>query len=172
LENIVSPNNSLDKYKESQTPLQKAGSFIKEARQGRSISIEELSEDLRIGKEQLVALENGQEELLPERVFVKAMIRRVSEKLNIDTSFILQELQGREVSVKKLYDSNSIKSEKITINKITPLIIITSGALGIISSFIAINYIKDSLSISNPEGTSSSTHLLKDRILEKTIYKT
>tara|TARA_B100000700_G_C14485256_1_gene597051 strand:+ start:52 stop:558 length:507 start_codon:yes stop_codon:yes gene_type:complete len=156
LENITSQNKTTINYKENKTPLQKAGSFIKEARQGRSTSIEELSESLRIGKEQLIALENGQEELLPERVFVKAMIRRVSEKLNIDTSFILQELEGREISSNKLYESSSIKSEKITSKKSTPFIIIASGILGIIASFFAINYIQNTLPLSNSEEKLSS----------------
>ena len=80
MENVDNLNNRIN-YKENKTPLEKAGSFLKEARQGRNISIEELSGSLRIGKEQLIALENGQEDLLPEMVFVKAMIRRVSENL-------------------------------------------------------------------------------------------
>tara|TARA_Y100001970_G_C13669558_1_gene572365 strand:+ start:20 stop:508 length:489 start_codon:yes stop_codon:yes gene_type:complete len=153
--NIKPQKNAEINYKEGKTPLEKAGAFIKEARQGRSISIEELSGSLRIGKEQLIALENGQEELLPERVFVKAMIRRVSEKLEIDTDFILKELQGRDLSINTLYKSNSTTSNKINTFKLMPIIIISSGLLGIIASLFTINYIENSLPSLNPSINSS-----------------
>ena len=153
--NIKPQKNAEINYKGGKTPLEKAGAFIKEARQGRSISIEELSGSLRIGKEQLIALENGQEELLPERVFVKAMIRRVSEKLEIDTDFILKELQGRDLSINTLYKSNSTTSNKINTFKLMPIIIISSGLLGIIASLFTINYIENSLPSLNPSINSS-----------------
>ena len=76
----------------TKSPLQKVGEFLKEARQGRNLSIEDLSSSLRIGKEQLIALEEGDENGLPESVFIRAMVRRIAEKLNLDTSFILEEL--------------------------------------------------------------------------------
>ena len=155
MENIKDQKKTDIKHKESITPLEKAGAFIKEARQGRSLSIEELSGSLRIGQEQLIALENGQEELLPERVFIKAMIRRVSEKLNIDTEFILKELQGRELSLDKLYDSNQVVLDKVNTAKSMPIMIIISAFLGIIASLFAINYIQDSIPSLNPNTTLS-----------------
>ena len=56
------------------SPLQKVGEFLREARQGRNLSIEDLSSSLRIGKEQLIALEQGDENSLPEKVFIRAMV--------------------------------------------------------------------------------------------------
>ncbi len=76
--------------------LQKVGEFLREARQSRNLSVEDLSSSLRIGKEQLIALEEGDEKSLPERVFIRAMVRRIAEKLNLDTSFILQELNEKK----------------------------------------------------------------------------
>tara|TARA_Y100001968_G_scaffold113684_1_gene103094 strand:- start:336 stop:851 length:516 start_codon:yes stop_codon:yes gene_type:complete len=151
-------------YKESRTALQKAGSFIKEARNARSISIEQLSESLRIGKEQLLALENGQEDLLPERVFVKAMIRRISEKLNIDTAFILEELKGREISIKKLYEPIAQKEEETNSTILGPLMIIASGILGITASFFLINHIKNSVPALNSGNHLSGTYLSTNKI--------
>ncbi len=46
-------------------PLQKVGEFIKEARKGRNLSVEDLALSLKIGKEQLIALEEGNEKSLP-----------------------------------------------------------------------------------------------------------
>ena len=136
---IKSPINR----EESKSPLQKAGAFIREARQGRSISIKDLSSSLRIGEEQLEALENGQEDLLPERVFVKAMIRRISEKLNLDTNFILEELQGREISIQKIYENSPKEKKKINLNRFAPLMILISGILGLGTSILVISYIQN-----------------------------
>ena len=158
MKNVDNLNNQIN-YKENKTSLEKVGSFLREARQGRNISIEELSGSLRIGKEQLIALENGQEDLLPEMVFVKAMIRRISEKLNIETNFVLDELKGRDISVNKLYEMNQINEEKLSTNIWTPIMIVISGILGITASFFTINYLQDSLPSLNPEtdlGPSSS----------------
>ena len=59
--------------------LKRIGNFIKEARLSKNQSIEELASDLKIGAHQLKAIEEGNEEELPEKVFVKAMIRRISQ---------------------------------------------------------------------------------------------
>ena len=67
LENI--PNNSAS--------LKSIGNFIKESRISRNQSIEELASSLKIGAHQLQALEEGNEDLLPEKVFIKAMVRRI-----------------------------------------------------------------------------------------------
>ena len=78
------------------SPLRTVGEFLREARQGRNLSVEDLSSSLRIGKEQLIALESGDESALPEKVFIRAMVRRIAEKLNLDTSFILEELNEKK----------------------------------------------------------------------------
>ena len=137
--NIKLKQNNQEFPQEVKSPLEKVGSFIKEARQARSISIEYLSSSLRIGQEQLIALENGQEELLPESVFVKAMIRRISEKLNLDTKFIIEEYQGRKININKIYDNSPTKSIKKDSSKIIPLMIISSGLLGLIASTFTLN---------------------------------
>tara|TARA_B100000700_G_scaffold304350_1_gene376911 strand:- start:282 stop:761 length:480 start_codon:yes stop_codon:yes gene_type:complete len=139
---------------EVKSRLGKVGAFIKEARQARSLSIEDLSSSLRIGQEQLIALENGQEELLPESVFVKAMIRRISEKLNLDTKFIIEEYQGRKVDINKIYENSPAKPTKKEAYKIIPIMIISSGLLGLIASSFTLNYIKESTS-SGPETNST-----------------
>tara|TARA_Y100001968_G_C19112162_1_gene597742 strand:- start:200 stop:658 length:459 start_codon:yes stop_codon:yes gene_type:complete len=143
LENIVTPSENELISEEAKTPLQKVGAFIKEGRKARSISIEDLSNSLRIGKEQLEALENGQEDFLPEKVFIKAMVRRISDKLGLDTDFIIKELEGRDVLINKLYERKNSADNKILYKNLIPLMIILSGLLGLISSIPTIEYIKD-----------------------------
>ena len=149
-------------YKKS--PLQKVGEFIKEARQGRNLSVEDLSSSLRIGKEQLIALEKGDETLLPEKVFIRAMVRRIAEKLNLDTSFILEELNEKKNNRSK--PSPVIKKKNTTKNKnLNPfIIVILSGALGLFTSIMLVKYIQklqnDSI---NPQ--QSDIFLLNKKII-------
>ncbi|WP_413389977.1 helix-turn-helix domain-containing protein [Prochlorococcus marinus] len=121
--------------------LQNVGEFLREARQGRNLSVEDLSSLLRIGKEQLIALESGDESALPEKVFIRAMVRRIAEKLNLDTSFILEELNE-----KKDNEPNPVikKKKKTRKNKnFNPFIFIfLSGALGLFTSIMLVKYIQ------------------------------
>ena len=122
--------------------LQNVGEFLREARQGRNLSVEDLSSLLRIGKEQLIALESGDESALPEKVFIRAMVRRIAEKLNLDTSFILEELNEKKKNEPK--PSPVIKKKNTRKNKnFNPFIfIILSGALGLFTSIMLVKYIQ------------------------------
>ena len=126
-----------------QEPLQKVGAFIKEARIGRGISIEDLAKSLRISKEQLTALENGKEEDLPEKVFIKAMVRRISEKLSLDTNFIINELKERDKSNVVITQKSLEKKNPKNNNQIALACIVSiSGILGIVTSTLLINNFK------------------------------
>ena len=122
--------------------LRTVGEFLREARQGRNLSVEDLSSSLRIGKEQLIALESGDESALPEKVFIRAMVRRIAEKLNIDTSFILEELTEKKNIEPKL--SPVIKKKATRKNKnFKPFsMVILSGALGLFTSIMLLKYIQ------------------------------
>ena len=144
MENIKTPVNEKINLSSEKTPLQKVGAFLKEARQARNLSTEELSRQLRIGEEQLIAIESGEEKSLPEKVFIKAMIKRVSEKLSLDTNFILEEFNGRSIKKEEQYSPDSTK-KKSTPNdyKLLPVMIILSALLGLISSMYLINYLSE-----------------------------
>ena len=62
------------------TSLRKIGSIIKEARLSKNKSVNDLATNLKISEQQLKAIEEGRDDLLPEKVFVKAMIKKISEK--------------------------------------------------------------------------------------------
>ena len=142
-------------------PLQKVGEFLREARQGRNLSLEDLSSSLRIGKEQLIALEEGDESSLPERVFIRAMVRRIAEKLNLDTSFILDELNENKKNETSY--SPVIKKEIRRKNKnYNPFsMIIFSGTLGLFASFMVLSIIERSQNES--ENLQKSDILLLDK---------
>ena len=118
------------------------GEFLREGRQGRNLSVEDLSSSLRIGKEQLIALESGDESALPEKVFIRAMVRRIAEKLNLDTSYILEELNEKKNNEPK--QSPMIKTKKNRKNKnLNPFsMVILSGALGLFTSILLLKYIQ------------------------------
>ena len=124
------------------TSLQTVGEFLREARQGRNLSVEDLSTSLRIGKEQLTALESGDETALPEKVFIRAMVRRIAEKLNLDTSFILEELNEKINNEPK--PSPVIKKKNNRKNRnLNPFsMVILSGALGLLTSILVLKYIQ------------------------------
>ena len=122
--------------------LQNVGEFLREARQGRNLSVEDLSSLLRIGKEQLIALESGDESALPEKVFIRAMVRRIAEKLNLDTSFILEELNEKNSNEPKASPVNKKKNNRKN-GSANPLsIVIISGALGLLTSILLLKYIQ------------------------------
>ena len=122
----------------TKTPLQKVGDFLREARQDRNLSIEDLSSSLRIGQEQLISLEEGDENSLPERVFIRAMVRRIAEKLNLDTSYILEELNEKrkdESRYSPVIKKESPKNKK-NVNPFS--MVILSGFLGLITSIMVL----------------------------------
>ena len=122
--------------------LKTVGDFLREARQGRNLSVEDLSSSLRIGKEQLIALESGDESALPEKVFIRAMVRRIAEKLNLDTSFILDELNEKKKNLPKPTQLIKKKNAIIERDLNTFGMVIISGALGLLTSIILLKYIQ------------------------------
>ena len=131
--------------------LKRIGNFIQEARTSRNQSIEELASDLKIGAHQLQAIEEGNEDLLPEKVFIKAMVRRISEKLKIDTDFIMNEFRNerKEVKVEEIIQQVSTKAkQKRTIRKQNSMgfvvFILISGILGLLASSLIFNIFSNS----------------------------
>jgi len=138
--------------------LKRIGNFIKEARLSKNQSIEELASDLKIGAHQLEAIEEGNEEKLPERVFIKAMIRRISQKLKLDTEFIMDEFktERQEVKIEEIVEEVSKKNHKARQSKNLNLVgflifILISGFLGLISSSLIFNLFSDSSQNQTPK---------------------
>ena len=134
-------DSSTDDIKSSsfQNFLNQAGPLIKEARENQNISPEKLAKSLRIGEEQLLAIEECQEDLLPEAVFVKAMIRRISEKLNLNITNLESSSYQRESLRIKHQSQEAIKATSRTIYIF--LIAIISLCLGVLCPRIMVDYL-------------------------------
>ena len=144
-------SNPEDNTKKKQSSLKRIGNFIKEARLSRDQSVEDLASDLKIGSHQLKAIEEGNEEELPEKVFVKAMVRRISQKLKLDTEFIMNEFktERQEIKIEELVEEVAKKTYKTRQSKdLSPLLfwifILISGFFGLIASSLIFNLLSDS----------------------------
>ncbi len=69
------------------------GRRLRQAREARGLAADALAERLRLGVEQLEALETADRERLPEPVFVIAQARRIATVLQLDISAELQALR-------------------------------------------------------------------------------
>ena len=149
-ESYTEKNNEIES-----SSLQRIGNFIREARLSRDQSIDELASTLKIGAHQLKAIEDGNEDQLPELVFVKAMVRRISQKLKLDTEFIMDEFkkERKEVKVEEIVEEVSNKSKQS--KKRNPIgfgiLILISGFLGIFASSLIINFLSDSFENQTPK---------------------
>ena len=138
--------------------LIRIGNFIKEARLSRNQTIEELAANLKIGAHQLQAIEDGNKDELPEEVFVKAMVRRISDKLKLDTEFIMGEFNSNteEVKIEKIVEevSNTSKQNK-QIKNHNPLgfgiFVLISGFLGLFASSLLFNFVSESFFNQTPK---------------------
>ena len=139
MEKIKGKNSSLN------FPLLKIGNLIREARLSRNQSVSELATDLKISIQQLKAIEEGREDLLPESVFVKAMVKRISERLKLDTSFIESELDKPEdkIKIEEIIEevSNSKKNKYFKKSQLAFFALIAiSGIIGYLFSSLIFNF--------------------------------
>lgn len=74
--------------------LSALGQRLRQAREARGLSAVDLADRLRLGVEQLEALESADRERLPEPVFVIAQVRRVATALQLDISAELEALRA------------------------------------------------------------------------------
>lgn len=75
------------------TVLERLGTALREARLSRGLEPSALAAKLRMGEEQLMALENADVARLPEPVFVIAQSRRVADALGVDISLLIAPLK-------------------------------------------------------------------------------
>jgi len=153
IKSFTEENNEIEN-----SPLSRIGNTIKEARLSRDQSIEELASDLKIGVHQLKAIEEGIEERLPEKVFVQAMVRRISQKLKLDTEFIMDQFKTNKVELKneEIVEKIAKKTDKTKESKNLRLVsfgifILISGFLGLIASSIFFNLLSDSFQNQTPK---------------------
>ena len=83
---------SLTEDKSKDAGLVQVGRELAEARAGAGLTTDQLASQMHMGVEQLAALERGDQDALPEPVFIKAMVRRLSSHLRLDADAMVQAL--------------------------------------------------------------------------------
>ena len=139
--------------------LKNIGNTIKEARISKNQSVNELASNLRISEQQLKAIEEGRDDLLPEKVFVKAMIKKISEKLKIDTNDLINEFnhQKEQIKTEEIVEDEPKKGNmKNSFTLIFVFNIFISGLIGFIASSYIYNF------FSNITNESETKDLIKD----------
>ncbi|MDC3147297.1 helix-turn-helix domain-containing protein [Prochlorococcus sp. AH-716-I09] len=151
-------SNPEDNNNQEESSLKRIGNFIKEARLSRDQSVEELASDLKIGSHQLKAIEEGNEEGLPEKVFIKAMVRRISQKLKLDTEFVMNEFktERKEIKIEEIVEEVAKKTYKTRQSRDpSPLgfwiFILISGFLGLVASSFIFNLFSESFQNQTPK---------------------
>ena len=139
--------------------LKNIGNTIREARISKNQSVNELASNLKISEKQLKAIEEGRDDLLPEKVFVKAMINKISEKLKIDINELMNEFnhEKEQIKIEEIVEDVQKKvKRKNSFTLIFVFNIFISGLLG----FLASSYIYNFLSNINNE--SDTKNLIKE----------
>ena len=139
--------------------LKKIGNLIKEARLSKNQSVNELASDLKISEQQLKAIEEGRDDLLPERVFVKAMIKKISEKLKIDINDLMTEFNNQKEKIKIEEIVEDVQTKIKPKNSLTVIFVFNifiSGLIGFLASSYIYNF------FSNVNNESDTKNLIKD----------
>jgi len=139
--------------------LKKIGNTIKEARISKNQSVNELASNLKISEQQLKAIEEGRDDLLPEKVFVKAMIKKISEKLKLDINELLNEFNHQKEQ-NKIEEIVEDVQKKVKIKKSFTVVfffnIFISGLIGFLASSYIYNF------FSNINNESEAKNIIKD----------
>ena len=85
---VSTPTNN----QKSNSGLLFVGQQLSERRLAQGLSQEQLADRMHLGIEQLAALESGDRDKLPESVFIKAMVRRLSNHLELDADALVASL--------------------------------------------------------------------------------
>ena len=141
------------------TSLRKIGSIIKEARLSKNKSVNDLATNLKISEQQLKAIEEGRDDLLPEKVFVKAMIKKISEKLKIDINDLMNEFNNKKEQI-KIEDIVEDVQTKVKLKNSFTLIFIFNIFISGLIGFLASSYIYNLFS--NINNGSDTKDLIKD----------
>ena len=139
--------------------LKKIGNFIKEARLSKNQSVNELASDLKISEQQLRSIEEGRDDLLPEKVFVKAMIKKISEKLKIDINDLMYEFNNQKEQLKIEEIVEDVQTKVKLKNSFTLIFVFNIFIAGFVG-FLASSYIYNFFSNVNNE--SDTKNLIKD----------
>jgi len=133
----MTKNNPIES---SSDPLQALGLLLVQTRTDRGVDLDELSEQLRIPKHYLLAIEQGHLEQLPEPVYVRGFIRKYSQALQIDAHPVVQRYlslnQAQPGSTKPIV-IKPLPSEKAPPSPVGRWLLYTLGVMGIVVTLSA-----------------------------------
>ncbi|PEJ60185.1 MULTISPECIES: RodZ domain-containing protein [unclassified Bacillus (in: firmicutes)] len=89
------------------------GKFLKEAREAKGLSIDDVQELTKIQKRYLEAIEEGNYEILPGQFYVRAFIRQYAETIGVDVSGFLSDKPVVEDTVEANTITEEVKHEEI-----------------------------------------------------------
>ena len=146
-------------HTDNDTSLKKIGNIIKETRIRKNISVNYLASNLKISEKQLKAIEEGRDDLLPEKIFVKAMIKKISEKLKIDINDLMNEFNNKKEQIKIEEIVEDVQTKVKIKNSFTLIFIFNifiSGLIGFLASSYIYNF------FSNVNNESDTKNLIKE----------
>ena len=103
--------------------METIGQILKNAREKKGLSIEELEASTRIVAKFIKALENEDFDALPGEIYVKGFIKNLSDKLSLDAEMVLErynlQRNGANSEQNLIKNQKSVKKikEPVVINK-------------------------------------------------------
>lgn len=93
------------------------GNFLRERREARGISLNEVEKDLKIRKKYLQNIEEGNIDIIPGKTYLVGYLRNYGKYLGIDEDNINQIIQTYNNLEKRKIDLKKVKEENIYIKK-------------------------------------------------------
>lgn len=170
-ENLVMQDTAINQENTIESWSISAGQMLKQARLDAGLHIAALAVSLRVPVKRIEALENGQIDLLPDLVFVRALTSSICQTLKIDALPILEKLpkaalprlNGEDVAINTPIGvtgdgKGALLSNIVTSPWLMGVLLLCIGAAGIYSlpktSSLAIS---DSVALPNAIAPSSSS---------------
>ena len=93
---------------------------------------------------------------MPEEVFIRAMVSRISDKLKLDTKFIMNEFNNiQEIEIEEITEEgpNPEITQKFKRKNFLGfgVFLILSGLIGLIASSLVLNLLSDSVQNQSPK---------------------
>jgi cytoskeletal protein RodZ len=131
------------------------GEYLRQAREAKSITIDEVAINTRIRPAFLVALEEGHADELPEAVYVQGFIRRYCDVIGIDSVPITSKFGDLFLTVEKYDETTNIeKKSNIYIPLAVPyILLLVAASLGL---FYVLNLNRSPVSVSQQKTLTTS----------------
>lgn len=148
------------------------GQELKKERESRGISLEEMADTTKISLRLLRAVEDDQLDILPGKFFTRGIIRTYAKYIGLDGETVLtqyaQSLQQEERALKEAEHDSKVKTSRIRIKKIFPVVFIIIFLAAVVFT-IYITFLKEEKEppVEQPQAKSPVETLAQTPIQEK-----